>query len=104
MSSMDLHTQAGFQRSLPEAIAIVCAPRHQPKYATVHNVNDTQAHALSFSFGIFRLTDPPGLPVILKCENKAAFHPHLDNVPIYTVRCFPYQILMPKAHNSDAFI
>jgi len=39
----------------------------------------------SFSFGIFRLTDPPGLSTILECKEKEAFHPHPD-LPIYTVR------------------
>lgn len=39
------------------------------------------------SFGIFRLTDPPGLQTILDCHAKEAFHPHPD-IPIYTVRCF----------------
>ena len=36
-------------------------------------------------FGIFRLTDPGGLQVILDCQAKDAFHPHPE-VPIYTVR------------------
>ena len=30
MSSRDLHTQAGYQIMMPESIAIVCAPRHDP--------------------------------------------------------------------------
>lgn len=30
MSSRDLHTQAGYQVMMPESIAIVCAPRHEP--------------------------------------------------------------------------
>jgi STAM-binding protein len=30
MSSRDLHTQAGYQVMMPEALAIVCAPRHTP--------------------------------------------------------------------------
>jgi STAM-binding protein len=30
MSSRDLHTQAGYQTFLPESIAIVCSPRHEP--------------------------------------------------------------------------
>lgn len=38
-----------------------------------------------FSFGVFRLTDPPGLSTILECKEKEAFHPHPD-LPIYTVR------------------
>ncbi len=36
------------------------------------------------SYGIFRLTDPPGLKIILDCAEKDAFHPHPD-LPIYTV-------------------
>ncbi|KAF9518748.1 hypothetical protein BS47DRAFT_1312974 [Hydnum rufescens UP504] len=66
MSSLDLHTHSGYQSSLPEAIAIVCAPKSTP------------------NFGIFRLTDPPGLGMIQSCRNKAAFHPHSDSEPIYT--------------------
>ncbi|KAJ7764152.1 Mov34-domain-containing protein [Mycena maculata] len=65
MSSVDLHTHASFQQMLPESIAVVCAPKSDP------------------DFGIFRLTDPPGLQVVLKCNAKQAFHPHPD-VPIYT--------------------
>ena len=39
------------------------------------------------SFGIFRITDPPGLDVILNCQAKEAFHPHPDQA-IYTVSSF----------------
>ncbi|KAJ4287114.1 hypothetical protein N0V88_007736 [Collariella sp. IMI 366227] len=63
MSSRDLHTQAGYQVMMPESIAIVCAPRHEP------------------SFGIFRLTNPPGLPHILSCQRSETFHQHtVDNL------------------------
>ncbi|KAM0327022.1 hypothetical protein ACHAQA_006145 [Verticillium albo-atrum] len=63
MSSRDLHTQAGYQVMMPESIAIVCAPQHQP------------------SHGIFRLTNPPGLPHILNCTQTPMFHPHhIDNI------------------------
>ncbi|KAF5350532.1 hypothetical protein D9756_008518 [Leucocoprinus leucothites] len=65
MSSVDLHTHSGFQQMLPEFVAVVCAPKSNP------------------NFGIFRLTDPPGLPTILECKAKEAFHPHPD-LPIYT--------------------
>lgn len=65
MSSVDLHTHSGFQRMLPESFAVVCAPKSNP------------------NFGIFRLTDPPGLQTILACDAKEAFHPHPD-LPIYT--------------------
>ncbi|KAL9709135.1 hypothetical protein Ac2012v2_007488 [Leucoagaricus gongylophorus] len=65
MSSVDLHTHSGFQKMLPESVAVVCAPKSHP------------------NFGIFGLTDPPGLSTILECEEKEAFHPHPD-LPIYT--------------------
>nr|POE93197.1 amsh-like protease sst2 [Quercus suber] len=60
LSSRDLHTSAGYQIMLPEAIAIVCAPRHNPDW------------------GIFRLTDPPGLGAVLDCVASAPFHPHAE--------------------------
>ncbi|KAJ2377101.1 hypothetical protein GGI05_006914, partial [Coemansia sp. RSA 2603] len=66
MSSLDLHTQCSYQLMLPEAIAIVCAPRHDPR------------------FGIFRLTDPTGIDVITNCKEKSAFHPHDPSKQIYT--------------------
>ncbi|KAJ2463269.1 hypothetical protein GGI02_005278 [Coemansia sp. RSA 2322] len=66
MSSLDLHTQCSYQLMLPEAIAIVCAPKHDPR------------------FGIFRLTDPAGIDVIQNCKQKAAFHPHDAALTIYT--------------------
>ncbi|KAI8641468.1 hypothetical protein BD408DRAFT_418087 [Parasitella parasitica] len=65
LSSVDLHTHCSYQLMLPEAIAIVCAPAQKP------------------NFGIFRLTDPPGLDVISNCKKTPAFHPHPD-LPIYT--------------------
>nr|GAT60500.1 predicted protein [Mycena chlorophos] len=65
MSSVDLHTHASFQCMLPESFAVVCAPKSTPH------------------FGIFRLTDPPGLKTVLHCTEKQAFHPHPD-LPIYT--------------------
>jgi STAM-binding protein len=61
LSSRDLHTSSGYQVMLPEAIAIVCAPRQNPDW------------------GIFRLTDPPGLPAVLNCHQKGLFHPHSEN-------------------------
>ncbi|KAI1468163.1 uncharacterized protein F4812DRAFT_357209 [Daldinia caldariorum] len=63
MSSRDLHTQSGYQIMLPESIAIVCAPSFEPSY------------------GIFRLTKPPGLDYILGCTQSSTFHPHaMDNL------------------------
>ncbi|KAF2716197.1 hypothetical protein K431DRAFT_279463 [Polychaeton citri CBS 116435] len=58
LSSRDCHTTSGYQVMLPEAIAIVCAPRSKPDW------------------GIFRLTDPPGLPLVLECRKPGTFHPH----------------------------
>ncbi|KAF1825190.1 uncharacterized protein K489DRAFT_151112 [Dissoconium aciculare CBS 342.82] len=65
LSSRDLHTCSGYQVMLPEAIAIVCAPRHDPDW------------------GIFRLTDPPGLRHVLDCRQTGLFHPH-DEPDLYT--------------------
>ncbi|CEG69697.1 Putative Ubiquitin thiolesterase [Rhizopus microsporus] len=65
LSSVDLHTHCSYQLMLPEAIAIVCSPSQEP------------------DFGIFRLTDPPGLDIISNCKRQPAFHPHPD-LPIYT--------------------
>lgn len=65
LSSRDLHTSSGYQVMLPEAIAIVCAPRHNPDW------------------GIFRLTDPPGLPHVLECTKPGVFHMH-DEERLYT--------------------
>ncbi|KAI0121784.1 hypothetical protein F4814DRAFT_457716 [Daldinia grandis] len=63
MSSRDLHTQSGYQIMMPESIAIVCAPSFEPSY------------------GIFRLTKPPGLDYILGCTQTSTFHPHaMDNL------------------------
>ncbi|KAJ1961789.1 hypothetical protein GGI12_003046 [Dipsacomyces acuminosporus] len=66
MSSLDLHTHCSYQLMLPEAIAIVCSPKHDPR------------------FGVFRLTDPAGIDVIQNCREKSAFHPHDASKVIYT--------------------
>ncbi|KAK1081452.1 hypothetical protein LTR33_004667 [Friedmanniomyces endolithicus] len=60
LSSRDLHTSSGYQVMMPEAIAIVCAPRHVPE------------------FGVFRLTAPPGLQAVLGCKDEGVFHPHAE--------------------------
>ncbi|XP_022765971.1 AMSH-like ubiquitin thioesterase 1 isoform X2 [Durio zibethinus] len=68
MSSIDLHTHYSYQIMLPEAVAIVMAPR------------DT-----SRKHGIFRLTTPGGMSVIRQCQQRG-FHPHdghPDGGPIY---------------------
>ncbi|KAA8541251.1 hypothetical protein F0562_025142 [Nyssa sinensis] len=68
MSSIDLHTHYSYQIMLPEAIAIVMAPR-----------DSSRTH------GIFRLTTPGGMTVIRHCPRRG-FHPHdppSDGGPIY---------------------
>ncbi|KAF9184244.1 hypothetical protein BGZ51_002449 [Haplosporangium sp. Z 767] len=69
MSSVDLHTHCSYQLMLPEAIAIVCAPSHDKDY------------------GVFRLTDPPGLQVITNCRQTQLFHQHPGENDIYTDAC-----------------
>ncbi|KAB1212533.1 AMSH-like ubiquitin thioesterase 1 [Morella rubra] len=68
MSSIDLHTHYSYQIMLPEAVAIVMAPRDGVK-----------------KHGIFRLTTPGGMSVIRQCQQRG-FHPHSqppDGGPIY---------------------
>ncbi|KAL7747343.1 hypothetical protein RI367_007245 [Sorochytrium milnesiophthora] len=67
MSSVDLHTHCSYQVMLSEAIAIVLSPRHTPRY------------------GVFRLTHPPGLNFIMNCPDKNSFHPHPDDIELYTI-------------------
>ncbi|EHK99645.1 putative AMSH-like protease sst2 [Glarea lozoyensis 74030] len=50
---------------MPESIAIVCAPSKNP------------------SWGVFRLTDPPGMQSVLNCRKTGLFHPH-DEANVYT--------------------
>ena len=68
---------------LPESFAVVCAPKFNPKYVSLGQ-NLLCIFTLCVSFGIFRITDPPGLDVILNCQAKEGFHPHPDQA-IYTV-------------------
>lgn len=71
MSSRDLHTHASYQAISPEAVAIVCAPKY----------NDS---------GVFRLTDPPGLPHVLRCPHTNTFHQHeLSENEIYKTALHP---------------
>lgn len=59
LSSVDLHTHNSYQIMLNEAIAIVCAPSDK----------------FSKKIGVFRLSDPPGVPTITNC-GQTGFHPH----------------------------
>lgn len=74
MSSRDLHTHCGYQVMLPESIAIVCAPSKSPDW------------------GVFRLTDPPGLKHVLGCTRTGLFHPH-DETNIYTEALRPGHVV-----------
>ncbi|KAJ8773126.1 hypothetical protein K2173_028303 [Erythroxylum novogranatense] len=68
MSSIDVHTHYSYQIMLPEAVAIVMAPK-----------DTTKTH------GIFRLTTPGGMSVIRQCQQRG-FHSHNqppDGGPIY---------------------
>lgn len=58
LSSIDVHTQCGYQTMLDEAIAIVMAPRDMKKRV-----------------GIFRLTTPGGLQLVQQCPLRG-FHTH----------------------------
>ncbi|KAF4085223.1 hypothetical protein AMELA_G00114650 [Ameiurus melas] len=64
LSSVDLHTHSSYQLMLPEAIAIVCSPKH----------NDT---------GVFRLTTA-GMTEVAGCRLKG-FHPHSKDPPLFTI-------------------
>ena len=63
LSSVDLHTQLSYQLMLPEAIAIVIAPKH----------NQT---------GFFSLTPDHGLDFIANCR-ESGFHPHPKDPPLF---------------------
>ncbi|KAF0885729.1 STALP protease, partial [Crocuta crocuta] len=64
LSSVDLHTHCSYQLMLPEAIAIVCSPKHK----------DT---------GTFRLTNA-GMLEVSACKKKG-FHPHTKDPRLFSV-------------------
>ncbi|XP_055851913.1 STAM-binding protein [Episyrphus balteatus] len=63
LSSVDLHTHCSYQMMMPEAIAIVCAPKYQAS-------------------GFFCLTPNYGLDYIAQCR-QAGFHPHPNDPPLF---------------------
>lgn len=63
LSSVDLHTHCSYQLMMPEALAIVCAPRYQEN-------------------GFFILTPNYGLDFIANCR-QTGFHPHPTEPPLY---------------------
>lgn len=82
MSSRDLHTHCGYQAMLPESIAIVCAPSKDPDW------------------GVFRLTDPPGLKSVLGCTQTGLFHPHAET-NLYTDALRPGHVFEAKGLEFD---
>lgn len=63
LSAVDLHCQLSYQAMLPEAIAVVCAPKF----------NDVKCYSLTLDHGISFLS---------KCK-KSGFHPHVTDLPLY---------------------
>ncbi|KAL8928429.1 MAG: hypothetical protein Q9172_000915 [Xanthocarpia lactea] len=81
MSSRDLHTHSGYQVMMPESIAIVCAPSRG-------------------DWGVFRLTDPPGMKSVLNCTQSGLFHPHAES-NIYTDALRPGHVYEAKGLEFD---
>ena len=81
MSSRDLHTHVGYQVMMPESIAIVCAPSRG-------------------EWGVFRLTDPPGLKTVLNCTQTGLFHPHAES-NVYTDALRPGHVYEAKGLEFD---
>lgn len=63
LSSIDLHTHCSYQTMMPEAIAIVCAPKYEET-------------------GYFMLTADHGLSYISSCRGTG-FHPHPKEPPLF---------------------
>uniref|UniRef100_A0A4P6D927 Putative smad6 n=3 Tax=Rhodnius prolixus TaxID=13249 RepID=A0A4P6D927_RHOPR len=63
LSSVDLHTHCSYQRMIPEAVAIVCAPRYSDN-------------------SFFCLTSNYGLEFIANCQ-QTGFHPHPTEPELY---------------------
>lgn len=84
MSSRDLHTHCGYQVMMPESIAIVCAPSQNPDW------------------GVFRLTDPPGMPAVLNCRQTGLFHPHSET-NIYTDALRPGHVFEARGLEFEVY-
>ncbi|KAK8734298.1 hypothetical protein OTU49_006112 [Cherax quadricarinatus] len=63
LSSVDLHTHCSYQLMMPEAVAIVCAPKYDET-------------------GFFTLSPNHGLPFISNCQ-QSGFHPHPKEPPLF---------------------
>lgn len=66
---------------MPESISIVCAPSKG-------------------DWGVFRLTDPPGMKTILNCTKTGLFHPH-DERNVYTDALRPGHVYEAKGLEFD---
>uniref|UniRef100_A0A2K5NXY2 AMSH-like protease n=1 Tax=Cercocebus atys TaxID=9531 RepID=A0A2K5NXY2_CERAT len=80
LSSVDLHTHCSYQLMLPEAIAIVCSPKHK----------DT---------GIFRLTNA-GMLEVSACKKKG-FHPHTKEPRLFSSQKFLVGIISGTALKTE---
>ncbi|CDW56672.1 USP8 dimer and JAB domain containing protein [Trichuris trichiura] len=63
LSSVDMHTHCSYQLMFPEAVAIVCSPKHN-------------------EVGLFMLTPSHGLKIVGECK-QIGFHPHKDDPPLF---------------------
>ena len=78
LSSVDMHTHFGYQALLPEAIAVVMAPRANP------------------SCGVFRLTDV-GMRDLQTCDVRG-FHEHRSKDGPLFVPCEEKQALVMRGN------
>ncbi|KAJ6528370.1 hypothetical protein DFH09DRAFT_1371250 [Mycena vulgaris] len=67
---------------LPRLRTVVLPQTVIPRLLDIASANSAR-NLETCGFGIFRLTDPPGLQTVHKCTAKQSFHPHPD-VLIYT--------------------
>lgn len=54
----------------------------------------------SYRWGVFRLTDPPGMKTVLNCHQPGLFHPHADG-NIYTDALRPGHVFEAKGLEFD---
>ena len=81
---------------MPESIAVVCAPSKGTCVRSSHLLSEL----INYSWGIFRLTDPPGMTSVLNCTQKGLFHPH-DETNIYTDALRPGHVFEAKGLEYD---
>jgi len=54
----------------------------------------------SYRWGVFRLTDPPGMKTVLNCHRPGLFHPHAEG-NIYTDALKPGHVFEAKGLEFD---